>query len=107
MRRLADFDQLLRDGGIPIDGVSGAGPACRIDFRNEATEAQRSAARQMAQNFDWRERRPKDLQALVGEIQGLPSSQLQTLLAAVAAQVVRGDPQFARRIGVPLDGEEI
>lgn len=57
---LARFDQLLKDNGIPVDGVSGsvtiqgAKPAnLRIDFKAAATQPQRDQAATLANSFDW------------------------------------------------------
>jgi hypothetical protein len=50
---LQRFDTSLRQAGIPIDGVSGSGPSCRIDFKPSATTQQRNDAQAMASAFDW------------------------------------------------------
>jgi len=43
------LDALLA-AGIPVDGCNAEG---RIDFKSEATSAQRTQAQQIAANFDW------------------------------------------------------
>ena len=54
--RTADFDATLKLAGLPVLGVSGSGPDCRIDLAEGATDEQHAQARAMAQAFDWRER---------------------------------------------------
>jgi len=49
----ARFDEALKAQSIPIDGVSGSGPSCRIDFRPSATLAQRDQANAYRGTFDW------------------------------------------------------
>lgn len=50
------FDEYLKSQGIPIDGVSGTGPDCRIDFKANATKAQKDAANAARASFDWTDR---------------------------------------------------
>jgi hypothetical protein len=47
------FDEYLRAQGIPIDGISGSGADCRIDFKPEATQKQRDWASAERATFDW------------------------------------------------------
>ncbi len=54
--KLMKLDIEIRDAGIPIDGVALLDEVTheiRIDFRPEATESQKSLARQIADNFNW------------------------------------------------------
>lgn len=107
MSRLAVLDQLIRDAGVPIDGLSGSGPGVRIDFREEATPNQRAAAHQLAATFDWRERRPKSTNALMSEIQSLQADEKQNLLIAVAAQYLQSDPSLAKRFNINIEGDQV
>lgn len=50
------FDEYLKSQGIPIDGVSGTGPDCHIDFKANATKAQKDAANAARASFDWTDR---------------------------------------------------
>lgn len=47
------FDQYLKLQGIPIDGVSGSGPDCRIDFKDSATKEQKDTANAARASFNW------------------------------------------------------
>ena len=51
-------DQVIKDAGIPIDGISGW-PVERIDFKPEATRAQRDQAWQIVRSFDAEAERKK------------------------------------------------
>ena len=59
--RPTDFHTALLAAGLPVVGVAGSGPTCRIDFAEGATEEQQAQARQMAQAFDWTEPTPAQL----------------------------------------------
>jgi hypothetical protein len=48
------FCAQLIAAGIPVEGISGPGPDCRIDFLPAATSDQMIQARHMAQHFDWK-----------------------------------------------------
>lgn len=53
MQAIHRFDEHIRSLGIPIDGVSGTGPTCRIDFKAAATQAQRDQGNAERLTFDW------------------------------------------------------
>ena len=53
--RPTDFHEALIAAGLPVVGVAGSGPSCRLDFAEGATAEQQAQARAMAQAFDWAE----------------------------------------------------
>lgn len=53
MKAIVRFHERLESLGIPIDGVSGTGPACRIDFKAAATQAQVNQGNAERTTFDW------------------------------------------------------
>lgn len=53
MKAQTKFDQHLKSLGIPIDGISGTGRDCRIDFQKEATIEQIEQGNAERAAFDW------------------------------------------------------
>ena len=51
-------------------------------------------------------KRPKKLDGLIAEIDKLPTSQQKTLTLAIQARVLQQNQQFARDLGIALDGDE-
>ncbi len=54
-----EFHNSLLAAGLPVVGISGIGPDCRIDFAEGATPEQQQQDRAMAQAFDWTEPTPR------------------------------------------------
>jgi hypothetical protein len=106
MDRITVFTDLLATLGIPVFGVSGSGPTCRIDFKPEATAAQIAQGNAERGTFDWRKRQPKDYAALMTEINGLLVTDRTKLINAVLAEFLREHPVFARKFSVAVDGDE-
>lgn len=105
------LSKMLTDADIPIDGVVGDGPNCKIQFRPEATEAQQQQAEQIKKDFDWRERKPKDPSVLRAEIQALGTADAAKLDEADRLERITerllSEPGFARKLGVAIDGDEL
>jgi hypothetical protein len=104
--RVVDLDEAIRNAGIPIEGVSyKTGGTPRIDFKPGATPAQRNQAQALADAFDFTPKQPFSMVRLVNDILALAPADQTKLFAAVAAQVLRAQPDFARKVGIALDGE--
>jgi len=85
---MMDFDQALRDAGIPIDGIGGSGANARIDFAASATPQQRAAANALRATFDWVEKPDQTLPGVLAIIAAMTAARRQTLYAAVVAELV-------------------
>ena len=57
----ARFDAFLKEQGLPVAGVSGAGKDCRID-QGECTNEQLKQAIELAAAFDWSVKPEPDLE---------------------------------------------
>ena len=88
MGRMMDFDQALRDAGIPIDGVGGTGVGARIDFGADATPQQRAAAVALRASFDWVEKPDATVAGVLAAIAAMTPARRQTLYAATVAELV-------------------
>lgn len=109
--RVAVFDALLKTNNIPIHGVSGHGPGCRIDFKDEATAAQQAQAAALAASFDWQRRRNRPDAAIANDIRNLSAPQRQQLNTAVllelAVDFLKAHPRFAENLGIAVSGDEL
>ena len=95
------FTEHLMSLGIPIDGVSGEGPACRIDQPAEATAEQREAARAAARTFDWLPNfERKDAADILPSVDGLTPAQRQMVLNRMIARHLAEHPALARTVGI-------
>lgn len=108
-RLMVKIGEAIRQAGIPINGLRETAPGVfGIDFRPEATSAQRTQAQTILTNFDRRARRPRSIAALVADINAMTVANRNILLVAVLAQILQRDPQFAIRAGFPaLVGDEV
>jgi len=93
--------------GIPLDGVSGEAGNVRIDFRVEASPEQQAQAQQIANNFDWSPRRPRELTAIEADVLSLNEGDLRKLLARLIADRIQSNTNFAVDLGVAIPGEEV
>lgn len=100
----------LLAAGIPIDGVSidraTQPPTVRVVFKPEATDQQRTQAQAIIDAFDFRRRRPRSLAALAQDVTNLSAADRTRLQVAIAAQFLQQNPQFARDLGIGVDGDE-
>jgi len=85
---MLDFDQSLRDAGIPIDGIGGSGANARIDFQSGATPAQRAAAVALRGTFDWTETPGPTVPGVLTVIAAMTVARRQVLYAAVVAELI-------------------
>lgn len=88
MGKMQDFDQSLRDAGIPIDGVSGTGANARIDFAASATPQQRTTANALRASFDWVEKPDPTVPGVLALIAAMTAARRQTLYAATVAELI-------------------
>lgn len=92
MSRIADFEALLTQNGIPFDGTSltGSPPAgLTIQFRPEATPEQITLGNTLRDEFDWRPRRMIARNTLVNTLASLTVAQQNTILRHIAAAYIR------------------
>jgi len=94
------FDDRLTTLGIPIDGVSGSGPMCRIDFKPEASAEQRDAARAAALNFDWTPGTLKTIDEIFAEVPNLTTLQRTAVLNRMIADYLFTHPKLAIFVGI-------
>ena len=76
--RAAILDTLLKEAGIPIEGISvnnvnPGPPEVTVQYRPEVTQQQRDLAESIVDDFDWREREPLDRNTVVSSLGGLSS----------------------------------
>lgn len=90
------LDRALRLLGIPIDGVAFfRSGTFRVDFRPEATAAQRGQALDLASTFSVKNYRPKPRVLLEGWFDGLTAAQRQLLFRGLVVERLRSDPEFS------------
>lgn len=111
---ITKFTEQLIEAGLPVDGISDSGKGqiserYKIQFRPEATTAQRQQAEQMKSAFDWRPRRPKTEAELEVEVRALTPADFNKLVKADEEKRVierlQLEPGFGRDNGVPIDGD--
>jgi hypothetical protein len=114
--RVSILDELLRDAGIAIDGISvidinATPPDVAIQFKVDATQEQRDLAAQMLADFDWRKRRPLDRGTVVAAMQNLTAQQRALVDRHEQAERLRTNPRLAsllgRALGTPLVVDEV
>ena len=109
MSQIGRFDARLRSLGIPIHGISGSGPNCRIDFRSEATGAQKDQAKTEAASFDWGQRTLKSKSQLRSEYNALSDADKAKLKEELVLDLLFdrlvSDPDWAVRLGVKITGD--
>lgn len=85
------LDAALKDNGIPIAGVSGPNaspPNFTVSYLPEATSEQIAAGNDLADDFDTRYYRLKDLAVIASELTALSGANQQIIRDAAAAFVV-------------------
>lgn len=114
--RVAILDGLLKDAGIPIDGISvndinAVPPLVTVQYRPEATAEQIALGNQMRDNFDWRRRRALGRGTVVTAVNNLTAGQRAVIDAHMRAEHLRNNPQLAAviatAVGVPLPVDEV
>jgi hypothetical protein len=93
--------------GIPVHGVSGRPPDVRIDFKAEATDAQKAQAQALANNHPWAQRTLRPAAAVAADLEawaGVDPLKVRRLAALLVARLMQDDPGFARRHNIPVDG---
>lgn len=71
------------------------------------TAPQRALAAQLLAAFAFEPRRPRSRASVLAAVQGLTASQRNLLLAAMAVDFLQREPDFAQKLGINLDGDEI
>lgn len=82
-RRSAAFYQHLKEMGLPVVGVSGSGPTCRIDFDGTETAGQRTAANSERASFDWTKAAADSADVATGANIDKSDKQIRALSAAL------------------------
>lgn len=114
--RAGILSALIRDAGIPIDGISindinAVPPDVTVQYSALATAEQIALGEQIKDNFDWRRRRALARAVVVSAIGNLTAGQRAVIDAHMRAEYLRLNPTLAALIGtaagVPLPVDEI
>jgi hypothetical protein len=112
----------IRAANIPLTGVTprqplpgqpahftdnGQGFFIELHFSDSATSPQRAQAATILAGFSFEKRKQRTRAALLADVQALSAQQRNLLLNAVAVDFLQREPEFARRIGIGIDGDEI
>lgn len=105
--RVAILDSLLREVGIPFDGISvidiNATPVnAVIQFKSSATAEQIALGNQMLAAFDWRKRRALTRSIVVNALQQLTPAQQNAILRHAVCEMLRNSPQLAAQVDAVL-----
>lgn len=121
----ATLDRLqsqLKTAGIPLTGMSPRQPAegesphftdrgqgffVELHFGPSVTAPQRALAAQLLAAFAFEPRRPRSRASVLADVRGLTAAQRNLLLAAMAVDFLQREPDFAQKLGINLDGDEI
>lgn len=101
------LDGLLREVGIPFDGISvidiNATPVnAVIQFKASATAEQIALGNQMLADFDWRKRRALARSVVVNALQQFTTAQQNAILRHAVCEMLRNSPQLAAQIDAVL-----
>lgn len=112
MAAAARLDAALREASIPIEGIALINattnpPTIRVDYKASATQAQRDQGAAIVAAHDWRRRRARSLAALTTSINNLSAADRQKLQVAVAAEFLQRNPQFAKKLNINVEGDEL
>lgn len=114
--RVGILDGLLKDAGIPVDGISvvdinATPPVVNIQYNGSATQEQRDLGAQILSQFDWRRRRALTRATVVTAILNLTTLQRTAPLNHLLAEYLRTNPTIAAQIGVatatPITVDEV
>lgn len=124
-RFAATLDRLqaqMKTAGIPLTGISprqpegdetphfvdrGQGFFVELHFGPSATAPQRALAAQILAAFSFERRRPRSRASLMADVQALTAAQRNQLVAAMAVDFLQREPDFAQKLGINLDGDEV
>jgi hypothetical protein len=97
---LGRIHKALAEAGIPVYGVSSAddGATVQINFKPEATEAERAQAAQIVATFDRRKRRPVQLASFLTSFNALTNAQKVEIAGAAIWLLMNERPDFAARV---------
>lgn len=113
--RVHILTDLITQAGIPLVGISilninAVPPLLELQFDN-ATPEQIALANQIAAGFDWRRRRVLSRNTVVAAWQALNSTQRNTVLAHLLADLLRNNVSATNAISafleVPLSVDEV
>lgn len=114
--RAGILDGLLREAGIPIDGISvldisAMPPVVNVQYTDAATQEQRDLGAQIVAAFDWRRRRALDRATVVTALGQLTAQQITQVLRHTVCEQLRTNPALATKLnaalGVSLTVDEI
>jgi len=114
--RVGILDELIRQAGVPIDGISVADvnavpPVVNVSYSVNATAEQIALGEQIKDGFDWRKRQPKERATVVIAMNQLTIAQRAIVDRAMIADFLRQNPRVAAAItaetGIPLVVDEV
>lgn len=94
------FTHFLESQGIPVHGVSGSDENARIDFKIEATPAQRAAALAARTGFDWSVKELRDPSEIELDVPQLTAEQRQAVISKMIAEFLWHHPRLAESLGI-------
>ncbi len=105
--RVSILDGLMREAGIPIDGISVVDvnanpPVVNIQYNVSATQEQIDLGNQILAQFDWRKRRPLDRNVVVTALQNLTSQQQNAIIRHLVCDSLRNSPALTAKINSAL-----
>lgn len=105
--RVSILDGLMREAGIPIDGISvvninATPPVVNVQYKATATQEQIDLGNQMLAQFDWRKRRPLDRNTVVTALQNLTSQQQNSIIRHMVCEYLSNNPALAAKINAAL-----
>lgn len=108
------FHQLLQTNGIPFDGVSTGSnftqgtkpPNLRIDFKPEATQAQRDQANGLSNTFDWLDKADPNFDKFMTDVfnDGTISAAARRDVSQMGLWFIAGKKQIAQAVWGLLSG---
>ena len=105
--RLNRLTNAITAAGIPIDGISQASDGTlTVQYRAEATQAQRDQAAAMVASFDMRPRRPRSYADLIAAFQALTAAQQTQVRNRVLLWTIRQNPEIIEDLNLPIAGDE-
>lgn len=105
--RTGILDELIRQAGIPINGISVADinavpPVVDVQYNN-ATPEQIALGEQIKANFDWRRRRALHRNSVVAAFQSLNATQRNLVMSHILAEFLRTNVSAANAMAAFLD----
>jgi hypothetical protein len=104
---LLRITQLLKDAGIPMDGIRDLGTGnYQVIWLPTATPAQKLQAAQIVANADKTPRRARKYVDIMTELAALPQADLNKLMLLMMAGWLIDNPDIAEKVSVAVNGDE-